>query len=624
MKRLIIPALIGLGVLSLAAKTPKDPVLLEVDGKPVTLSEFEYFYHKNDGNEIEKLTPEQYLPLFIDYKLKVAQAREERRDTTAEYRKEFKSFRHELAKPYLQDQKTYDELLETSYNHTQSHRKIDHLMLAPNQRELADSLRQALINGADFESIVMQHSIDPSKTQDHGHYSWIGAGMFPYEFEEVVYDTPIGQWSQVVGTQFGLHLVRPTAERPYTGEVRAGHILVKMDAKSDSAACKARIDSLYNLLEQGYAFEVLARNNSDCPSAKKDGDLGFFGPGQMVPEFEDVVFNMSNNSYSKPFLSRFGWHIAKRYEVRMRQKEPLIRQIEEQMKRDIRMVRPRLVRAEQLKKELNFRENQAGLDKLYNTADELGYDSAKVVLANDPTPIFLFGDTTVTISDIIATGIRVYPNQGTPSQQLKNRMNGRRTAALLSYEERRLDNRPEFKRQADEYAEGLMLVASMEDNVWNRPTKTPEDLKAYFNANKEKYAFATPRWKGYVIYSTSDSLKQEVDAFLRDVQPSPEVLGDSLRARFPREIRTERVVLPEGENQVIDYIAFNGPEPKFSNRFAFFSTYLGHLINGPEEVADVRNRVTNDYTKEIETQFVESLRKKFPVKVNKKVLKKVK
>lgn len=617
--------LIAAGALALGAKAPKDPVLLKVDGKPVTLSEFEYFYHKNDGNEVEKETPEQYLNRFIDYKLKVAQARHEQRDTTAEYRKEFQSYRREIARPYLRDAKTYNDLLEASYNHTLSNRKIDHLMIDAARRDLADSLRRALLGGADFEAIVAQYSIDPSKPQNRGHYDWIGAGQFPYEFEEAVYDTPLGQWSDVVATQYGLHVVRPTAERPYPGEVRAAHILVKMDAASDSAACKARIDSIYALLRQGREFEALARTNSDCPSSKKDGDLGFFRAGQMVPEFENVVFAMANNTVSEPFMSRFGWHIAKRYEDRRPQKDAVMRRIEENMKHDIRALRPRIARAEQLKSELKFRENAAGSELLFSTADRLGFDSASVVLKNDLTPLFYVADSVVTVADFLATPMRLSPDRGKPSRQLRERMDGRIAAALLACEERNLDAKyPEFKRQADEYAEGLMLVASLEDNVWNRPSRNPEELKAYFEANKDKYAFSEPRWKGYVIYATSDSLRQEVDAFLRDVKPAPEVLGDSLKARFPRNIRTERVVLPRGENQVIDHIAFNGPKPKFSNRFRFISTYLGHLINGPEEVADVRNRVTNDYTRELEEEFVEGLRKKYSVKVNKKVLKKVK
>ena len=89
-------------------------------------------------------------------------------------------------------------------------------------------------------------------------------------------------------------------------------------------------------------------------------------------------------------------------------------------------------------------------------------------------------------------------------------------------------------------------------------------------------------------------------------------------------MRIERAVLPKGENQVVDFIAFGGIRPKFSNRWNHFTTYMGGLINGPEEVADVRNRVTNDWTAALEEEFVAELRKTYPVKVNKKVLKKAK
>ena len=118
MKKLLIPVLIGIGVLTLAAKAPKDPVLLTVNGEAVTLSEFEYFYHKNDGNEVEHETPEQYLERFIDYKLKVARARAERQDTTASYIKDFREYRSELAEPYLSDSTVYNQLLESCLLYT--------------------------------------------------------------------------------------------------------------------------------------------------------------------------------------------------------------------------------------------------------------------------------------------------------------------------------------------------------------------------------------------------------------------------------------------------------------------------------------------------------------------------
>jgi len=625
MKKLLIPAIIGIGVLSLAAKAPKDPVLLTVDGQPVTLSEFEYFYHKNDGNEIEHETPEQYLERFIDYKLKVAHARAERQDTTASFRKDFHDYRRELAIPYMSDTTVYNRLLEASYQHTLKEVKIDHLMLPLDKPALADSLRQVLADGkADFFEVVKQYSIDPSARQNGGKYNWIHAGDFPYEFEEISFETPIGQISPVARTSYGFHIVRPTAERPNIGEVHGGHILVKLSEGGDSTAAKARIDSIYNLLEQGYTFENLAKEVSDCPSKKNGGDLGSFNRGQMVPEFEDVIFALDNNSYSKPFLTRFGWHIAKKYESHKATRSETENMIKQLMKRDVRSVRPRLARAEKLRKEYNTRVDEAGRAKLMSTVDELGYDSAKVVLATDATPLILVGDSTVTVGEFLAVNYRLAPDQK-PSQQLGYRLENRLTAVTMDYEDHRLEQKyPEFRNLSREYSDGLMLVASLEKNIWNRPAEDPEGLKAYFEANKKNYAFPEPRWKGYIVYSLNDSLINEIDTYLKTVAPAPAVLGDSLKTRFQNEVRIERAVLPKGENQVVDYIAFNGPKPVFNTRWVKFTTYMGHLINEPEEVADVRNRVTNDWTQALEKEFVDELRRTYPVKVHKKVLKKVK
>lgn len=625
MKRLLIPALIGLGVLSIAAKAPKDPVLLTVDGQPVTLSEFEYFYHKNDGNEIDHETPEQYLERFIDYKLKVARARAERQDTTASFKKDFRDYRRELAEPYMSDPEVYNTLLENSYQHTLKEVKVDHLMLPLDRPDLADSLHKGLVAGTiDFDAAVKQFSIDPSAAQNGGHYDWIHAGDFPYEFEEIAWETPLNQISPLTKTSFGYHIVRPTAERPNIGEVHGGHILVKLDAGGDSVAAKARIDSLYNMLQQGYNFENLAKEASDCPSKKNSGDLGFFNRGQMVPEFEEVVFNLENHAYSKPFLTRFGWHIAKKYESRKASREETQNMIKQLMKRDMRNVRPRLARAAQLRKEYNTRVDEAGRAKLLATVNELGYDSTLVVLEADTTPLIMVADSTITIGDFLASKYRMSPRLPIASQ-LNDRLEDRQNSATLVYEDHRLEQKyPEFRNLSREYSDGLMLVASLEKNIWNRPAEDPEGLERYFNEHKQDYAFPEPRWKGYIIYSTADSILTEVKNYLQTAAPAPAVLADSIRANFPTDVRIERVVLPQGENQVVDYIAFNGMKPVFNTRWAFFTPYLGHIINGPEEVADVRNRVTNDWTQELERAYVEELRAQYPVKVNKKVLKKVK
>lgn len=627
MKKLLIPVLAAVGVLTLAAKAPKDPVLLTVGGHPVTLSEFEYFYHKNDGNEIEHETPAQYLERFIDYRLKVARAQDERQDTTAEFRKDFKQYRREIARPYLSDTTIINQLLETSVAHTQEDVKIDVIVLKADDRALADSIYGAVNSGAaDFNDMARRHSIDPSARRTGGDFGWLGANQAPYEIEEAVYETPVGHTSKAVETGGYLYLIHPTDRRENVGEVHGAHILVQFKEGLDTAAAHARIDSIYDILQANKSsFENLAKKHSDCPSAAKGGDLDWFGRGQMVPEFENVIFALGNHEYSKPFKTNFGWHIAKKIESRKPSKQRVEEITREMMKRDVRGLRPRLARAEQLKKEYNTRVDEAGREKLMSTVRTLGYDSAKVVLTADPTPLFFVADSTITIGNFLDANYRMNPRQSAETQLAKN-LDDRLISATLVYEDHRLEQKyPEFRRQSNEYRDGLMLIASMEKNVWNKPAEDPAGLEAYFNANRDNYGYESPRWKGYILYSTSDSIIGRVDEYLKTVNPAPEVLGDSIKANFPKNVRIERVVLPKGENEIVDFIAFGGPEPSMANtRWKHYVTYLGHTINGPEEVADVRGRVTGDWTRELEKQYVDELRKQYEVKVNKKVLKKAK
>ncbi len=623
--KLIAPILACAAALTLSAKAPKDPVLMTVDGQPVTISEFEYLFHKNADQQLEQESKDDYLQRFIDYKLKVAQARHEQVDTTPEFIKDFKQYRRELTLPYLRDTEVEQQILNESYAHTLENVNIDHIMFPIGRPDLADSVRALIVEGKiDFLEAATKYSIDPSLRQNGGKYGWITAGVYPYEFEEAVYNTPVGEVSAVTETPYGYHIMRINERRPDAGEVHGAHILIQAGEKRDSIAAKALIDSLYGALRAGADFAELARNFSDCPSKAEGGDLGWFGRGRMVPDFEDVIFGLNLNEYSEPFQTRFGWHIAKKIDARRASKNDAMGEIKAAIARDIRSVRPRLARGEQLMKEYNTRLNEPAFEALIKNAETFGYDSTRVLMAEDKTPLIYVADSIITVSDFFDGDYRFNPRQPI-DRQLRDRMKTRLVSTTLVYEDHRLEDKyPDFRNVAREYREGLMLFASMEKNVWNRPTDDPEGLQKYFEANRDKYAFTSPRWKGYIIYAASDSLLNQINGFLEQEQPDAAALGDLLKARFPRNVRIERVVLPQGENQIVDYVAFGGQTPKLSGRWANYTTYLGHIINAPEEVADVRGKVSNDWVAELEDEWVKTLRERYPVKVDKKVFKKVK
>lgn len=632
MKKILAPAIIATAaILSLAAKTPKDPILMEIDGQPVTLSEFEYLYHKNQDQQLEQESVDQYLQRFIDYKLKVTQARHERQDTTAEYKKEFKAYRAELAAPFLSDTLEEQRLIDEAFNHMLFDINLDHIMLPTDNPQKADSIRSAAINAETREAFLQlakQYSTDPSLPNNGGQYGWIKAGIYPYEWEEAAYNTPIDSISPVTQTQFGLHILRINNRRPVEGEVSASHILISFDAlNGDTIAAKAKADSIYNLLiSQQIEFPKAAETFSNCPSAAEGGSLGYFARGVMVPQFETVIFDqLSNGEISKPFKTRFGYHIAQRHDIRKPNKKQAEAEIRAQMKRDGRAARPRQARAQQLRKTYNARIDQNGKNKLTDAIQTLGYDSVTISLKNDLTPLMYVADSTITIADFLATKPRMNPRDP-QIQQLDRLLNGRLTMATLSYENNHLEqNYPEFANLSREYSEGLMLFASMDQNVWKKPQTDPQGLQQFFQQNYQNYNnWTAPRWKGYVIYSTEDSIIQQVDKFLTQNQPSPDSLGQILNREFPRSIKIERIVLPQGQNPLVDHVAFGAPKYTPANRWKYYVTYLGHIINAPEEVADVRALVTADWIEQLEKQWVEQLRQRYPVTVNQKVLKKVK
>lgn len=617
MKKLIVPITILTIGLALWAK-PKDPVIMTINGQPVTVSEFEYLRHKNAGQQLEEETLQEYLDRFVDYKLKVTQARQEGLDTTPDFRKEYNGYRRELAQPYLQDTTVMDAVYERAYAHTLEDVEMNHLMVALSDRQRIDSIRNAILNGASFLEMAEKYTVDPSYQKNHGYYGWHSAGFYPAEFEDAAWATPVGEVSEVITTPYGYHLVQVLNRRPSSGEIHASHILVNS---------KEAADSLYQLVKNGSDFAEIAKANSTCGSAPQGGDLGWFGRGQMVPAFENVAFSLADGEISEPFQTQFGWHIVKKAGSRMPDKEKVMANIKAQVSRDDRAKLPRTAKAEQLKKEYKSRIIEAGRQKLLAAIADSGYQAAASMLQGDTTPLFEVADSVVTIGQFLNPLPGINPRLDAVMQIEKN-LPARLNNIVLAYESNRLGQKyPEFRNIDREYREGLLVYAVSDEHVWQRATQHPEELEAYFQANRDKYnTWDQPRWKGYIIYATTDSLIQEVNKFLDETKPEAAEVGKVLKERFPKHIRIERVVLPAKNNQVVDYIAFDGPEPKFHQtmNMRYFTPYLGHIIFSPEEAADIRGKVTEDFNQELERQWVEELRHTYPVKIDEKVLKKLK
>jgi peptidyl-prolyl cis-trans isomerase SurA len=328
-------AVIGL-LLSFGTLAQKqDPVLLEINGKPVTKSEFLQIYLKNNNDpKYDKVSLDEYMELFKKFKLKVAEAEALGYDTIPKLKKELDGYKKQLALPYLIDSAKNEALVREAYDRTKTEVRASHILIRmESNASPADTLaaynkimglKKRIEKGEDFGFVARSKggSDDPSAITNGGDIGFFTAFQMVYPFEEKAYNTPVGSISEPFRTKFGYHILKVTDKRPARGTIKTSHIMVsvpKEASQEDAQNAEKKINELYDMLVNGSKFEDLASDHSDDPStSNKGGILPPFGTGtttRMVPVFEDAAFALKNDGdISKPVRTEYGFHIIRRLE----------------------------------------------------------------------------------------------------------------------------------------------------------------------------------------------------------------------------------------------------------------------------------------------------------------------
>lgn len=634
-KQLLAAGLVTLSLLALTAKD-KDPVLMNIAGKNVPLSEFEYLFHKNNTQQVKPQTIDEYVGMFVDYKLKVADAEAAGIDTTKAFIDEFIKFRNELSEPYMRDEAKLDSMVAQAYDNMTQEVFVSHIMAPVSAAQTLDSLRQVIVDGkATFEDVARQYSMDTPSAEKGGKMGYVISGRYPWAFEEAAFNTPVGEISPVVNSGYGLHLIRVEKKNANPGEVNVEHIIRLTDGKkNDEISQKALIDSLYGIIKADPSqFEELAKKFSQDGSAANGGSLGWFGRGMMVAEFDSVAFALPKGAISEPFKSAFGWHIIKKIDTRgvgslEQNKEKILEAInrsdragkpeqtflvKQRPKYDAQLVAETLSEVEAMAAAHNNMLDSALFSKLQASQLPAYTIRGKVTTVADvmkeASPRNLHG------AKEIASFVR--------SRALYNMNNDVRELVRTDL----MDDNEAYRNLVNEYRDGILLFEISNQNVWNRASKDTEGLEKFFKENRAKYTWDAPRYKSYVFFTKNDSVLAEAVKFAgtapADMAPADFV--KFMRDKFGREIRIERVIAAKGENAYIDYLAFGGPKPEDKNKtWTSYAAFNGKILEAPEEASDVRGLVVSDYQNALEKEWLQQLHKKYKVKINKKILKQVK
>lgn len=637
MKKHLIPmAAVAAAIISAtAANRQSDPIVMTVNGKDIKQSEFEYLYKKNNLQQVAPQTIDEYVDMFVVYKLKVADAEAAGLDTTAAFRDEFNGYCAELSAPYMCDSVMEQRLLHEAYERMSRSRCVSHIMVplgrtkaerAANRAQL-DSIRSAIVAGADFGEMAVKYSSDRSAVRNRGYIGYIDANTFPYPFEKAVYETPVGEMSEVIeDAPYGYHIIKVTGERPAVGEVSARHILKLTQGLSPAEAAlkKAQIDSIYALLKKGADFETIARAESEDPgSAARGGNLGFFGRGVMVPQFEEAAYSLKPGEISEPFATAYGYHIVQTLEYKplptLEQSRDALKSL---MNRDGRAMLPRKAYLENVRKECGITESSEVMDKAASMIKDAATPAdALQSLRGCEDVIAAFPGEDVRVCDVAK---HLKDGQGDIELMFEDVTAACIDDATMKFARKRLqDTDNDYRNLVNEYRDGILLFEISNRKVWDRSSNDEEAQKAYFAAHRDNYSWDAPRFKGYVVFATSDSVASEAKGYLAANAVGTDSLARTLSARFGRDIKVERVLTAKGDNSIIDNIAFGGEKAAPVGKWVAWFPYAYKVIESPEEAADVKATLSTDLQQQFEADWIKELRGKYKVKINKKAIKKL-
>lgn len=601
-------------------------VLLSIDGKPVTRAEFEYIYQKNNSNvysDADKKSPKDYLELFIDFKLKVLEAENLKMDTLESFRNELAGYRKEAAAPYLTDHNYNEELVREMYRRMTLEVNASHILisLAPDasaakEKEVLDKIRkikQEIIDGKGFEQAADEYSEDPSVESNHGNLGYFTAFMMVYPFENAAFETQPGQISEPVKSQFGYHLLKVNDIRKNQGEILVAHIMKNIPRDSGQeirARLKASIDSLHQQVKNGADFAELAKTKSDDKrSAADGGKMPWFSAGRIVPSFSNPAFALNNiGDVSEPIETEFGFHIIKKIDARpIASFDELKEEIKNRIERDpARSNSSQQIFINKLKNEYHFSENAEGKKHLDGLTLQ-DFSTLPEVL------LFTINDKKYSSKDF---------QNWTEKQKLKN-------GSLLSYfnqwvnneviaqEDSKLESKfPEFNYLMQEYHDGMLLFNLSQEKIWNFASEDSAGLQLFYTHLKEKHMWKE-RFNGSIITCRDAEVRAKADDLFGSEMTVDEVL-QHLNAD-EEVITAETGMWEQTANPVVDYYVWNGETPgDFDSELTFVR---GDLIQPePKSLDEARGLYIADYQKHLEEKWIKELRKKYKVKVNKKVL----
>lgn len=611
-------------------------VLFTIDDEPIYASDFERVYKKNLDlvKDQTQKDVERYLELFINYKLKLKEAKALGLDKKSQYLREFNSYKNQLSKNYLKDNEVTDALVKEAYERVSNEVKARHILIRLNGDETpADTLKaynrllalKERIKKEGFETVQKEvHDGATVYAEDLGYFS--GFKMV-YSFENVAFNTNVGEVSEPFKTRFGYHIVEVLDKRPSRGKRTVAHIMI---ATKDSIDAEKRINAIYKKIQQGEDFEALAKQFSDDKSSSKNGGkIAPFASGELSSNtFEEVAFSLTKeNNLSQPFKSNFGWHIVKLYNTETTPEFSKIKaELENKVKRDSRSELINSAMAAKLKNKYNVKDNPKALAYFASIVNK-NYTTRTWSLPSDfsaETPLVTIGKKQLKYSDFgnYLTQTQRIPLGKMPIKELvEKKYEQFLETELFKYQEAHLEEEnPEYAQIVSEYRDGLLLFDLMDTKIWSAAKTDTVGLKNFYEANKQNYIW-NDRVDAIVASSASKKEIKKV-AKLLDKNVDIETIKSKINKADKVNVLFTKGVM-DAQHQALprDFKFKKGLSSIHKHNNSFVVVKVNAIM--PKTIKtfeEAKGQVSSEFQEETEAKWIKQLRDTHTIKVNQATL----
>lgn len=639
----------------------KSKTLITLGDNKISAGEFMEVYEKNNvkSEVLDKKSVDEYLDMYINFKLKVIEAEARKMDTLPKFVKEYEGYRKQLAKPYFSNDAINEQLIEEAYERMQWDVNASHILIKCDIHAVpADTLkaynkalelRKRIVNGEDFGDVAVEASEDPSARDmeaipgkqraykgNRGNLGYFSVFDMVYPFESGAYNTKEGEVSMPVRSDFGYHIIKLNSKTPACGQIKAAHIFLVVDEndpeKTDSVV-RAKAFNIYNEIEKdGKNWDMIVKKYSDDKgSAQHGGMLSPFKVSQIVPEFIAEIKKLNENEFSEPVKTSYGYHIIKlvaKSGVKSLDEER--ENIKKRVEKDMRAKVSEEVVLKRILKENKFKEYTKVKDAFIATIDTTLKEGKYVVAegVDQNKVLFRLQKQDYKISDFVEyikknESAQPFMSEGSYAYQLYDEF---LKESAFAYEDAHLEEKyPDFKLLVQEYHDGILLFDLMDKEVWKKAELDTAGIKAFYEANKNEYMWGKRVKTILVNVNNEESLPRMEELIRQDLK------ADSLKAIVKSEglkgVTIKSPFFQQGDNVDIDETEWVAGTIRVIPSTVDKSTKIVKILEvrepEPKTYREARGIITSAYQTKLESDWLEALKAKYPVTVDEKVLEKV-